>query len=564
MKCKILLVLFLSVFFNISFLTAQNAKGWHLLDPLEDSFYGISLSKTYDFLKDKKGKPVIVAVIDSGIDTTHEDLKNVLWRNTKEIAGNGIDDDTNGYVDDIYGWNFLGNKDGTNLKKDVDERTRIYYRYKDKYTAKDFDELTLAPEEKDEYEMWQRAAEQMKVSSNDQLEAMLLDITLKALKKHDEILQEEMQTKEYSAEDVEQFQPSSPGGKKAKTSYLTLTKLLGVDSEEKNTSLLTQLSEEIEGKKLSLKAKESEPPNYRTEIINDDYFNINDKFYGNGDVMGPGPMHGTHVSGIIAAQRDNDKGMDGVADQVKIMMIRAVPDGDEYDKDIALGIKYAVDNGAKVINLSFGKSFSPEKKWVDEAIHYAELKDVLIVHAAGNESTNLDSNKNYPNPDLKEFKTLASNFITVGASGDSRLQNGKLVATFSNYGQKSVDVFAPGVKIYATLPGVNNYGFLQGTSMAAPVVSGIAALVRSYYPLLSARQVKQVIEKSSISLDDSVMVTEPGTNTLVPMKKLCKTGGLVNAYAALQLASTLKPEPEERDVVPVPKAATFKNLKPKE
>jgi subtilisin family serine protease len=228
-------------------------------------------------------------------------------------------------------------------------------------------------------------------------------------------------------------------------------------------------------------------------------------------------------------------------------MLRAVPDGDEYDKDIALAIKYAVDNGAKVINMSFGKSFSPEKKWVDEAVKYAESKDVLIVHAAGNEMHNTDSVDNFPNPNLITLKSKAENFISVGASSDIHVTPGKVIADFSNYGRNSVDVFAPGVKIYSTLPGGNQYGYLSGTSMAAPVVTGVAALIRSYYPALSAKQVKYVIDKSAENLVDTAAVTEPGSNKHVPMNELCSTGGFLNAYKALELASALKPDANNND-----------------
>ncbi|MEP6846051.1 MAG: S8 family serine peptidase, partial [Panacibacter sp.] len=273
----------------------------------------------------------------------------------------------------------------------------------------------------------------------------------------------------------------------------------------------------------------------------DNYYEISDKYYGNNDVMGPDPMHGTHVSGIIAAQRNNNIGMDGIADDVQLMMIRAVPDGDEYDKDVALAIVYAVDNGAKVINMSFGKSFSPEKKWVDEAIRYAESKDVLLIHAAGNESHDVDVVDNFPNSNLITFNSKATNFITVGASGDPHVAAGKLVADFSNYGKETVDVFAPGIKIYSTLPGGNQYGFLNGTSMAAPVVTGIAALLRSYYPLLSAKQIKYAIDKSAEN-KSTISVILPGTDITTTMSELCETGGFVNAYNAIEIASTLKPE----------------------
>jgi subtilisin family serine protease len=259
--------------------------------------------------------------------------------------------------------------------------------------------------------------------------------------------------------------------------------------------------------------------------------------------MGPlvAAKHGTHVCGLIGAQRNNGIGMDGVADNVKIMMLRIVPDGDEYDKDIALAIRYAVDNGAKVINMSFGKSFSPEKNWVDSAVKYAEQHDVLLVHASGNESTNVDEKENFPNPYLKSWKSAATNFITVGASSDPKI-SGSLAADFSNYGKEHVDVFAPGVRIFSTFPGKNQYGNLKGTSMATPIVTGIAALIRSYYPQLNATQVKKIIEESSFKPDSSIQNIKPGTkNETIPFYELSRTGGIINAYQSVLDADTVKP-----------------------
>ena len=561
MKLKMLLgclpVLF---FFSSLFAQQQDMKGWQLLDPAKDSFYGISLNNTYQFLASKKPKQVVVAVIDSGVDTTHEDLKNILWHNPKEIPGNGIDDDGNGYVDDVYGWNFLGNKNGENLSKDVDERTRVYYRFKSQFSGKSVDEDTMNELEKEQYNTWLKAASEMQSGANDQTELMYMNMMLKLMRKHDKKLQDEMQKHVYSVEDVEQFSPTTTEGKQAKFALLTLAKLAEIDNSTTNTEIINELNEEIESKQQSVSAKTTAPPNYRAQIIGDDYYNINDRYYGNSDVMGGDPMHGTHVSGIIAAQRDNNIGTQGVANDVKIMMIRAVPQGDEYDKDIALAIKYAVDNGAKVINMSFGKGFSPEKQWVDEAVRYAESKDVLIVHAAGNESEDIDSTDNFPNPDLKASHTTATNFITVGASGDTHIGNGNLIATFSNYGPAQVNVFAPGVKIYSTLPGGNKYGFLQGTSMAAPVVTGVAALIRSYFPDLSAQQVKYAIENSVVHLADSVLVQAPGSNKTVPVKDLCSSGGFLNAYAAVQLAATLKPEAPVQSKQDLPKMKLQNNI----
>jgi subtilisin family serine protease len=257
--------------------------------------------------------------------------------------------------------------------------------------------------------------------------------------------------------------------------------------------------------------------------------------------MGPNAMHGTHVTGIIAAKRNNGIGMDGVADNVKVMMVRVVPDGDEYDKDVALGIFYAVNNGAKVINMSFGKSFSPEKAWVDSALRYAAAKDVLILHAAGNDGADNDQKENYPSSYSEKSHTTIENFLTIGASTDPRI-SGTIAADFSNFGKESVDVFAPGVKIYSTLPGKNKYGNLKGTSMSTPIVTGLAALIRSYYPELTAVQVKQIIENSVVKPDASIKNVRPGSqSTEVSFESLSKTGGIVNAYYAVSAAELTKP-----------------------
>lgn len=535
----------------------DSLKGWHLRDEQSDSFHGISINKTYDFLKGRKSNPVIVAVIDSGVDTTNEDLKNTLWINSKEIAGNGIDDDKNGYIDDLHGWNFLGGKDGRNIKSESAEATRIYHRYKSKFNNKQINEQDLSGDDKEQYELWKRAAKIIDGKTEDQVELMFLEMAYKAVKKHEKVLKEEMKKDTFTVSDVEKLSPDSPLAQKAKLGYITFMKLTGIESEETNTSTFSQLEEYIEQKKKTASAKDVEPENQRGEIVKDNYNNINDRFYGNNDVMGPSPLHGTHVSGIIGAQRENGFGADGVADNVKIMTIRAVPDGDEYDKDIALAIKYAVDNGAKVINMSFGKELSPEKKWVDSAVRYAELKDVLIVHAAGNDAEDNDTTGNFPNPDLKILRRKASNFITVGASSDPKISGG-YIADFSNYGKNSVDVFAPGVKIYSTMPGRNSYGFLKGTSMACPVVSGVAAVIRSYFPELSAKQVKYAIEKSAVE-DSAVKVTKPGTKEQVEMTELCTAGGWINAYNAAKIAADLQPGKKaiRRQTLP---RSTFKNL----
>lgn len=539
----ILTLVALPLFFYYSH-AQQVPRNWYQLDLTKDSFYGISLNKAYDFLKakNKQAQPVIVAVLDSGVDTTHEDLRAILWRNPGEIPGNGIDDDGNGYVDDVYGWNFLGNQDGRNVKKAPDERTRIFHRWKEQFADKVVTTEELNEEEKERFKIWQKAQHELNFSHEEQMELMFLEITLKALKKHDKVLRQEMAREEFNVEELEKFQPLTRLGKEAKMGYLTCMKMIGMEDEEKNTSILKQLDEFIEGKKITFESKEKAPRDYRKEIVGDNYFNLADRFYGNNDIMGPDPEHGTHVSGLIAAQRDNGIGIDGVAEHVQLMVLRVVPDGDEYDKDVALAIRYAVDNGAKVINMSFGKSFSPEKAWVDSAIRYAETKDVLILHSSGNESRNTDEKEVFPNAWLSPWKQYASNFITVGASADPRV-TGNIAAGFSNYGQKTVDVFAPGVKMYSTLPGGNQYGNHQGTSMATPVVTGVAALIRAHYPLLSATQVKSAIEGSVLIPSQHAFCFKPGEDKeVVSFSTLSRTGGIVNAYNAVVRADQMVPE----------------------
>jgi subtilisin family serine protease len=507
-------------------------NNWHLLDKTDSGFNGISLDKAYQYLRSQKlkSKKVTVAVIDSGIDTLHEDLKPVLWVNSKEIPGNGKDDDKNGYVDDVHGWNFLGGKDGKNVKVDSYEGARVYHKLKPVWgNGKSIATDSLNAEQLKSYTTFKKA-EQKVVGEIDEAEIGFLKNLYPSLKEGDSILRIETAKEEYNGTDLQSNNTTDAKAKRTKGFILNICKA-------NNSYDITnkQLLDEIEGQLRKADAAATAPPTYRKDIVQDDETNFNDKYYGNNDIMASTPFHGTHCSGIIGAVRNNEKGMDGVADNVSIMTLRAVPDGDEHDKDIANAIIYAVNNGAKIISMSFGKDFSPEKKWVDDAFRYAEKKGVLLVHAAGNDAKNIDSADNFPSPVFEDGKGRASNVITVGASGDEK--NGGLTARFSNYGKKEVDVFAPGVNIYSTVPGGNTYGNASGTSMACPVVSGIAALIMEYFPKLNAVQVKSVIEKSVSKSIDSLNI--PGTENKVMLSEISKTGGFVNAYEAIKLADEL-------------------------
>lgn len=506
-------------------------NGWHQLDKTETGFNGISLNKAYDFLKSKnlKSKKVLVAVIDSGIDTLHEDLKPVMWTNPKEIPGNGKDDDKNGYIDDVHGWNFLGGKDGRNVKEDSYEGARVYHQLKQKWEGKEITESSLSPADLKSYQTYLRAKSKVVGEINEDEIGYLKTLYPKFLA-GDSILRKEIGKEEYNGNDLRDNNTTNADAKMTKNLIMSISK-----SNDSYDITNQQLIDEIGGQLRKANSAVEAPPTYRKDIVKDNEMDFNDRGYGNNDIMASTPMHGTHCAGIIGAARNNNKGMDGVADNVSIMMLRAVPDGDEHDKDIALAIRYAVDNGAKIISMSFGKDFSPEKHWVDEAFKYAEKKGVLLVHAAGNDAKNIDTAYNFPNPVFENGSGRASNVITVGASGD--VKTGGLTASFSNFGKNEVDVFAPGVNIYSTIPGGNTYGNLSGTSMACPVVAGIAALLLEYYPTLTSTELKMIIERSAVVSTEEV--NKPGTDEKVKLSELSKTGAFVNAYEAVKMADKI-------------------------
>lgn len=530
---KKLSLLFLSALITVSATQAQTTtpRDWHLMDVQKDSVYGISLEKAYDLLKGKTSQKVIVAVIDSGADTLSEDLKNVLWRNPKEVPGDGIDNDRNGYVDDVYGWNFLGDKNNVhnNVNKDSYEADRVYFAYKEMFETNTSGKVRRG--QRKAYADWLKAKELLAKNSPEAKEIQ----SIRRMQSLLPDLQNEAAAvgKNFTTEDLKGFEPTTDKQKVMKLTYQNLFALVPVGT--KSNQLSSELEKVINQKRINIQLPATPPINYRGNVVKDNYSNIKDRFYGNRNVAAPDVTHGTHVSGIIGAQRDNNLGMQGVADNVVLMQLRAVPDGDEHDKDIALSIRYAVDNGAQIINMSFGKQVSPQQQWVEEALRYAEKKNVLVVHAAGNDARSIENAPNYPTKYYgKNADKAFKNVITVGASAATK---NNLVANFSNFGKHSVDVFAPGVRIYSTMPGVSNYAALSGTSMASPTVAGVAALLKSYFPAMTAVQLKDVIEKSVVKID--FPVTNPATKEKTTLSELSKTGGIVNAYNAVQLAQQL-------------------------
>ena len=505
-------------------------KDWFLKDPEIDSLQGVSAERTYEtLLKDQPSKTVLVAVIDSGIDIDHEDLKNVIWVNEKEIPNNGIDDDKNGYIDDIHGWNFIGGKNG-NVDADTYELTREFIRLNKKFA--EVDSAKVPKKQRKEFTEYLKIKDKyQRLKAKNEAQYKLYSRLYNYTKASIDTLKKFFNTENLTAEEVKNMTTSNPDLLFSKSVVSGIFTNAGDDADLNEA--LGQLKEGVDYFEVIVKYGYNADFNSR-KIIGDNYSNFYERGYGNNDVKGPDPNHGTHVAGIIAADRKNNIGIKGIADNVKIMVVRAVPNGDERDKDVANAIIYAVDNGAKIINMSFGKSFSPEKEVVDRAVKYAEQKDVLLIHAAGNESDNTDIEKNFPTKKYLNGKE-AKNWIEVGASAWG--SNEDFVGSFSNYGKNSVSLFAPGVQIYSTTPG-NTYKNLNGTSMASPATAGVAALLMSYFPELNTLQVKDILLKSARHFDN-LKVQKPGTKELVSFSELSNSGGLINAYEAVKMAQQM-------------------------
>ncbi len=497
---------------------------WYHDDPTATGNMGISLTEAYQFAADKnlKANEVVVAVIDSGIDTAHVDLIGNLWVNKGEIPHNGVDDDKNGYVDDIHGWNFLGNEDGYCVEGETLEQTRIYREYKKRFAGKSKKEI--AKEEKQDFKEWlaiKKEFEKERLSAQNALKNITLG--LKAYDNSVEMIQKYLKKEEFTREEVESIKSEDERLQAAISFYLFP---FGSEMSREDLVSAKEYYEEQVNKRLNVNYNPRKP-------VDDDVTNINDSLFGNNILYPEGSNHGTGVSGILGAVRGNGIGLDGIAPNVKIMMIRVVPGGDEYDKDVALAIRYAVKMGAKIINCSFGKDYSPNKNFVDEAVRYAAVNDVLIVHASGNDGRNIDKGRNFPTKYLDNPAITADNWIEVGASDKKEGLN--LAAEFSNYG-KEVDIFAPGVDIFSTNV-KSKFGFSDGTSDAAPVVSGVAALLLSYFPELSAIELKSYIMQSGTDKSDVIVYlpNDYGKKKKTKFGKLSASGKIVNAYSALKL-----------------------------
>jgi subtilisin family serine protease len=485
-------------------------------------------------LNDKKAEEVVVAVIDSGVDIEHEDLQGRIWTNPNEIAGNGIDDDNNGYIDDIHGWNFLGAADGENINDVQLEVTRLYARYQKQFEGRSANQIN--DEEQEDYALYKKVKKEVdEVRKESQKELDGIAESWDLLEKSDSQLKEKVGG-DYTYKDLKKL-------KKDPELALQAQMMIQLDGFGLSFQEFADYKKYLED---DLNFTYNIDVNPR-EIVGDDPSDFNDKVYGNNNVEGPDAGHGTHCAGIISAVRGNKIGNDGVADNARIMSLRAVPNGDERDKDIALAVRYAVDNGAKIISMSFGKSYSPYQEEVIAAYKYAEENDVLLVHAAGNEGVDVDVTDNYPSPKYESMSHRFSNWIEVGASTRYKkvkykrgyMWNDGLAADFSNYGDEMVDVYAPGLEIYSTVP-QSDYDEYAGTSMACPMVSGLAALLKGYYPSLNMTQIREIIVSSVQDVSEMTTPLPGDSETIVSFVDLCNTAGIVNTYNAVLMAEKLK------------------------
>ena len=498
-------------------------QDWYHLDRVPRSGPGLDTrAASRDELPGRPPQDTVqVAVIDSGLDIDHEDLAAKLWTNADEIPGNDVDDDGNGYVDDVHGWNFIGGPGGKNVDQDTYELTRIYVDLQERFAG--VDSARVGPDARDRYQRYQdikRTFQKKRREARKRLAKVgkaqkAVQASVDVLKSHlgtDSLTQSAVRSVTSSRRDVRRAQQT--------LQYFYDQDLSPSDLKDYKNQLERQVEYNYN-------------PDFNPRpIVGDDYADKTERRYGNNDAEGPDPGHGTHVAGIIGATRDNSIGIDGVARGVRLMSVRAVPNGDERDKDVANAIRYAVDNGADVINMSFGKSYSPHKGVVDAAVQYADSMGVLMVHAAGNDGASVDSTDNFPSPYYADGGR-AQRWIEVGAS--SWKGGEKLAASFSNYGAERVDVFAPGHSIYSTVPD-DAYERNDGTSMAAPMVSGLAALIMAYYPSLTATDVRTIILETATPYRNRT-VARPGDGETVPFGTLSDTGAVVNAHAALRRAA---------------------------
>lgn len=529
MKKLLIAAAFYAGFATIAAQTAtpndKDQKTWYHKDYATTKVYGVNTENAYKFLESKglKPKTVVVGVLDSGVEVDHPGLAKNMWKNPNEVPNNGKDDDGNGYVDDIFGWNFLG---GKNADIDVDnmEVTRVVKKYQSVFegpdSAKNKENQAKMPEE---FAMYMKSKEVFTKKSQEAKQNVQLYTMIKnAIPDMVKLLGNKTLTKENLAT----IKPSNQQEAMAMQVLAQVSndpQVVGKSAAEVKTYMDAQMKEALDYFTPQAEKGYNLDFDPRKEIVGDNYDDYSEKNYGNNHYEGPDAKHGTHVAGIIAGLPNGSEPQYGVASRVaKIMTVRAVPDGDERDKDVANAIRYAVDNGAKILNMSFGKPVSPGKNVVWDAFKYAESKGVLLIKAAGNENEDIAEHQYFPTnyKSTTDEKPFVNNMIVVGSNTNDA---NALKSSFSNYNKKMVDVFAPGSEIYSTVPD-GKYEYLQGTSMASPVVAGAAAVLLAYMPNLKPEQI----------IESLVNTTNASTNN--GFENLSRSAGVIDVAKAAEYA----------------------------
>lgn len=486
---------------------------WSYRSLRRDSIPGSSYYDACALLANTPGRPVIIGVIDTGIDQTHSQLNKSIWTNLKEKPGNHLDDDKNGYVDDVHGWYWTALSNGTFMTTDLSEAIRVLQGDSLGNTNPGVAEQARR--------IYQHESEKLALLKMAVSDTARLKQTLASLATY--------------AGDGAVTLTTLQGLPTGSDSVQTGVRLLTIESYRGRPTNWAQLSARLIGFAPRLHAAYKEMAAY---AFNRDYKPLTNGVRFAGQSVGPTLSrseilaHGTYVAGVLTAPLS--AGVDKAEGQYMSIMdlAAAPPTGDERDELLAKAIRYAVDNGASVINISVAKKLSAHRDLVDAALLHALKKDVLVINCAGNDSNDNDVTPYYPvGPVSLSGNVIGDNFIEVGNSSPE--WNEKLPFYSSNYGHSSVDLFAPGVQIRTATPG-QQYATISGTSLSAPLVARVAALIRSHFPNLTACSVKAILMKSVRK--PVFMVLKPGTAQLVAMSDLCSSGGILDAEAAVRLA----------------------------
>mgnify|MGYP000162688740 FL=1 len=562
---KYVLLLFACMGINISYAQLIGTGGstqkkqsdldWYNCSFDKDGVYGCEVNKAYDFLKDRKiKKRPIVALIGTGIDVEHEDIKQAIWVNPKEKA-DGKDNDKNGLVDDINGWNFLGGKDGQVMEATMREGDREFLRLKDKYADYIFDgknynkvidgKLTKVadPENIEEYNYYRNQVLPESPMAGTYSGWQLTDVLKAYADKFDQMMKERFPGKELTEADFSIcYDPKAPRDSLSEVSFMMCAMGFGVYKTDKWETVYSGIKSgaQIEQAKAEYERKVGQfGADGRKDIIGDNYLDINDNKYGNNVLLTADAAIGTMEAGIIVAKRENGLGGNGIMDQAEIMTLRVAANGEPYLKDIALAIRYAVDHQADIIMLPVQNTLYPEdqKKWISEALEYAESKGVFCVTPAWEGAQDLAVETYYPNRWMTGKKELTN--LMVVCSSD---KNGN-PSMNSNYGAKEVDLYAPGMEIYSTYTG-DTYQSGTGLGLAAATTVGVAALIKAYYPHLTGTQIRNILLETVTSRKDAevekgIVVDGKPTQDLFLFGDLCLSGGIINAYQAVVAADKL-------------------------